>query len=74
MKVVPRADLPGEQRDLLAALGHYLHDIATLLPRVSEHLKEGPAATVLYALFVPTLQLGRALQDLCIAGTGMNRD
>jgi hypothetical protein len=48
MKVVPRADLPGEQRDLLAALGQYLHAIATLLPRVSEHVKEGPAATVLY--------------------------
>ena len=70
MKVVPRADLPGEQRDLLAALGQYLHAIATLLPRVSEHVKEGPAATVLYALFVRTLQLGRALQDLCIAGYG----
>ena len=68
MKVVPRADLPGEQRDLLAALGQYLHVIATLLPRVSEHVKEGPAATVLYMLFVRTLQLSRALQDLCIAG------
>src|SRR5258707_15002819 len=51
MKIVPRADLPGEQRDLLAALGQYLHAIATLLPRVSEYVKEGPAATVLYALF-----------------------
>jgi hypothetical protein len=67
MKVVPRADLPGEQRDLLAALGQYLHAIATLSPRVSKHVKEGPAATVLYVLFARTLQLGRALQDLCIA-------
>lgn len=68
VKVVPRAALPGEPRDLLAALGQYLRVIATLLPRVSEHVKDGPAATVLYALFVRTLQLGRALQDLCIAG------
>jgi hypothetical protein len=68
MKVVPRADLPDEQRGLLAALGQYLHAIATLLPRVSDHVKDGPAATVLYVLFVRTLQLGRALQDLCVAG------
>jgi hypothetical protein len=68
MKIVPRADLPIEQRDLLAALGQYLHAIATLLPRVSEHVMDGPAATVLYVLFVRTLQLGRPLQDLCIAG------
>jgi hypothetical protein len=68
MKVVPRADLPGEQRDLLAALGQYLQAIATLLPGVSAHVKDGPAATLLYVLFVRTLQLGRALQDLCIAG------
>ena len=65
---MPRAELPPEQRDLLAALGQYLQAVATLLPRVSERVKEGLAATLLYLLFVRILQLGRALQDLCIAG------
>ena len=32
----------------------------------SRHLNDGPAAFVLYALFLRLLQLGRAVQELCM--------
>ena len=68
MKDKARAGLPEEQRALLAAFGRFLRGQGDAAVPAAQHLTEGPAAFLLYALFLRALQLGRAVQELCIDG------
>jgi hypothetical protein len=65
---VPRQQLPENQRAFLAAFGRFLkgHFEATL--PAAERRDDGPAAFLLYAMFIHTIKLGRALQELCTEG------
>ncbi len=68
MREIPRRELPESQRILLAALGRFLRGHTEATMPASQHLGQGPAAFLLYAMFLHTVQQGRALQELCIVG------
>ncbi len=68
MQEVPRMTLPEDQRELLAAFGRFLRGHMETMSAASGQLGDGPAAFLLYAMFVHQIQLGRALQEICIGG------
>lgn len=71
MRKTPRQALPEHQRALLAALGRFLRGHTEATVPASQQLSRGPAAFVLYAMFLHTVQQGRALQELCIVGNAI---
>jgi hypothetical protein len=68
MKDKSRASLPEHQRELLVSFGKFLRGHAQAAVAASRQLNRGPAAFLLYALLLRVLQLGRAVQELCIVG------
>lgn len=71
MREISRQQLPEHQRALLAALGTFLRGHTEGTMPASQHLGAGPAALLLYAMFLHIVQLGRALQELCIVGNAI---
>src|ERR1700730_18082813 len=71
MRETPRRDLPEHQRALLAALGKFLRGHTEATMTASQQISRGPAAFLLYAMFLHTVQLGRALQEMCIVGNAI---
>ncbi len=65
---VSRMELPEAQRALLASLGRFLRGHSEATASASQHLDQGPAAFLLYAMFLHIVQLGRSMQELCIEG------
>jgi hypothetical protein len=68
MQSVPRRSLPEAQRELLAAFGRFLRANSEAILPASSQISRGPAAFLLYAIFIRLVQLGRALQELCVEG------
>ncbi len=65
---VARRELPDDQRQLLAAFGRFLRSMTEMIAPAGARVGNGPAAFLLYAMWLRQIQLGRALQELCIDG------
>jgi len=65
---VARRGLPDDQRQLLAAFGRFLRSMTEIIAPAGASVGNGPAAFLLYAMWLRQIQLGRALQELCIDG------
>ncbi len=68
LRHVERRELPADQRDLLAAFGRFLRSMTELTLPAGGRVNDGPAAFLLYAMWLREIQLGRAVQELCIDG------
>src|SRR5258708_4728065 len=64
----PRMPLPEEQQKLLRAYGRFLRSMTELTQPANLHRGDGPAAFVLYVMWLREVQLGRAVQEICING------
>lgn len=65
---VVRRELPDSQRELLAAFGRFLRSMTEIITAGGARVGNGPAAFLLYAMWLRQIQLGRAVQELCIDG------
>jgi hypothetical protein len=65
---VGRLALPDDQRELLAAFGRFLRAMTELITPAGGRVSNGPAPFLLYAMWLRQIQLGRAVQELCIDG------
>lgn len=70
MREVGRATLPEDRRELLAVYGRFLRSMTDLIAPAGGRVKQGPAALLLYAMWLRLVQLGRAVQEVCIDGFG----
>lgn len=65
---VGRLELPANHRDLLSAFGRFLRSMTEAIMPAGSRVGDGPAAFLLYAMWLRQIQLGRAVQELCIDG------